>query len=55
MKITACPSPRDTNNELLYIFHPPRGSTPELARPHHGGRGYVQTKIFGMGRSVLFR
>ena len=39
MKITAPPSPRDTNNERLFLFHCPRGGTPELARPHHGGRG----------------
>ena len=39
MKIAAAPSPRGTNNERLFLFHCPRGSTPELARPHHGGGG----------------
>ena len=31
MKITAAPSPRDTNNERLFLFQWLRGSTPELA------------------------
>ena len=39
MKITAAPSPRGTNNERLFFLHCPRGSTPELARPHHGRGG----------------
>ena len=29
MKFTAPPSPRGTNNERLFLFHCPRGSTPE--------------------------
>ena len=37
MKIAAAPSPRGTNNERLFLFHCPRGSTPELARPQHPG------------------
>ena len=31
MKITAAPSPRGTNNERLFLFHCPRGSTPSTA------------------------
>jgi hypothetical protein len=31
MKITAAPSPRGANNERLFLFHCPRGNTPELA------------------------
>jgi hypothetical protein len=30
-KITACPSPRGSNNERLFLFHAPRGVAPPLA------------------------
>jgi hypothetical protein len=50
MKITAAPSPRGTKNEQLLLFHCPRGSTPELARPHHGRHGLVRRQTLPPAR-----